>query len=366
MVDTFPGKNRKYQLKKIGECHHFKVLSSTIVPGSTMVPYKYRTLDGMLHIKLGCDTTVVDPSQNLAILPSVVTRPQPSVGDINSFAIQAVSSLYDLVPEQVSIANFLLELDEVPALVMSMKERLSSLNKMRVERKIPQGFKSMREYANANLEYSFAVAPLVGDLDALSELYLTTEANINNLFETFTSRRTRLSYGIEYDDSSLEWEHIYDTPLGLPKAYLRTYRKTVSRKLNCGVYVFPNLHMLDSFAGHLSLWIRAMGLDDPLGILWNDLPFSFVMDWALPVGDLISTFLSFSKLPGWKYVFPWFSSRTVCTHEVWGYVPNHAWKVGEFTTQEYWRMPGLPEYVFAGLSWPNFKQALLGASLVVS
>lgn len=51
--------------------------------------------------------------------------------------------------------------------------------------------------------------------------------------------------------------------------------------------------------------IQQLGLDDPLGLIWELTPYSFVVDWFLPVGQWLSSFRSIKGLTfqgGYTYV----------------------------------------------------------------
>lgn len=45
--------------------------------------------------------------------------------------------------------------------------------------------------------------------------------------------------------------------------------------------------------------ISSLGVSNPLEVLWEKIPFSFVIDWMVPVGDWISTF---DAAYGWKFL----------------------------------------------------------------
>jgi hypothetical protein len=43
---------------------------------------------------------------------------------------------------------------------------------------------------------------------------------------------------------------------------------------------------------------RQMGLEDPLSIIWENIPYSFVVDWFLPIGSYIENLAAIPKLKG--------------------------------------------------------------------
>jgi hypothetical protein len=57
----------------------------------------------------------------------------------------------------------------------------------------------------------------------------------------------------------------------------------------------------------------SLGLDSPLGTAWELTPWSFVIDWALPIGDYISALNSLKYYNGWEIVYTQFR-KELCTY----------------------------------------------------
>jgi len=57
------------------------------------------------------------------------------------------------------------------------------------------------------------------------------------------------------------------------------------------------------------LW--ALGLDNPLGTAWEITPYSFVVDWLLPIGDWLGALNSIKYYDGWETVSSDFFEETV-------------------------------------------------------
>lgn len=49
-------------------------------------------------------------------------------------------------------------------------------------------------------------------------------------------------------------------------------------------------------------WIEAWGLNDPAGIAWELVPFSFVADWFLPIGNYLANLHAVAALPAKKVI----------------------------------------------------------------
>jgi hypothetical protein len=97
---------------------------------------------------------------------------------------------------------------------------------------------------------------------------------------------------------------------------------------------------------------EAMGLTNPLNVVWELVPFSFVVDWALPVGDYIKARNAASRMKG-KFV------RTI-------YHRYHIYSGGPSAFYPH-RASGIKKNVFLGIeagsskSYHNIARTVLGS-----
>ena len=83
---------------------------------------------------------------------------------------------------------------------------------------------------------------------------------------------------------------------------------TVRCFVECGAEVFvsnPNLALANQ-----------MGLTNPLTVAWELVPFSFLVDWFLPVGDFLN---SFTDLLGYSIHYPYTTTKRVATGSYRGF-----------------------------------------------
>lgn len=178
--------------------------------------------------------------------------PVPSSVLLAGFTDRAFEALSTQVPQEVSLPNFLYEFREIGSLIPELGESMAKT--------VSGGF----------LNYSFGWKPLIGDLQKLHGLMETVRKRIAYLKATY-GRETRLSYSEAYE---VEGNHLYELTNGD-----RYYRDSSRGIFRAGGYLFHLLQGLDGIEGTLRAASAALGLNNPLGVVWEAIPFSFVADW---------------------------------------------------------------------------------------
>jgi hypothetical protein len=122
------------------------------------------------------------------------------------------------------------------------------------------------------------------------------------------------------------------------------------------------------------------GFTNPVSLAWELLPFSFVVDWFLPIGPYLESFDSWGGLElldGWETTF------TRCEIGYSRYYAGSTWPDGDVHVNEYWEQTGKMEQDeilltrsklsgFPSLGFPDFKNpfstghALNGVALLIS
>jgi hypothetical protein len=125
-----------------------------------------------------------------------------------------------------------------------------------------------KNLANMWLEYSYGWAPYASSMYGLGETIAEAVSRQSNLIEG--NGKSKLSGTEEFVygnwDVTAAWEYSVKTVL----------RADITN---------PMLHFLDS-----------MGLTNPASVAWELVPFSFVVDWFIPVGNVLSALTSSSGL----------------------------------------------------------------------
>lgn len=178
--------------------------------------------------------------------------PHPSSVLLADFADEAYEKLTSQVPQEVSLPNFLYEFREIGSLIPSLGDSMAKT--------VSGGF----------LNYSFGWKPLIGDIQKLNNLMQTVRARIEYLKFTY-GRETRLTHSKSFE---VEGDSMLQEPNGD-----RLYRDSSRGLFVAGGYLFHMLNELDGLEGTLRAAAGALGLNNPLAVVWEAIPFSFVLDW---------------------------------------------------------------------------------------
>lgn len=263
-------------------------------------------------------------------------------------ADNAFEALSTQVPQEVSLPNFFWELREIAALVPSLSEGI------------------LKTVSGGYLQYQFGWKPFLGDIGRLLSLCRTMEQRLAYLRSTH-GRETRIAYSrtFESDECGVA---IPDSPTD---GYsLRSYKGT----FNCGGYLY---HELEGLWGAQAMWRAAaagLGLNNPLGVVWEAIPFSFVADWFGRIGKAVG------RTPIQPFVGRWEVRRVThswtldSVYERWvistpgGVVsPTFPRRFASIKCRRYKRDIGIP----ASSSWLTSsgltpQQQLLAAALIAS
>lgn len=119
-------------------------------------------------------------------------------------------------------------------------------------------------------------------------------------------------------------------------------------KTRLGVFVRLDYIPTNDLLSHAS----SLGLTNPLEVLWEELPYSFVVDWILPVGDWLSTFdatLGWQFLSG-SYSVLWDSSGTFQG------LPKSGVSQASNTCQCHWWKKNLTRSVYSSSPLPHLPR----------
>ncbi|DAD51880.1 TPA_asm: maturation protein, partial [ssRNA phage Gerhypos.1_24] len=245
----------------------------------------------------------------------------PTAAQKSALGDQAFEALIPQIPQEVSLPNFLYELRELADLIPKIEDSL------------------IKSAAGGYLTYSFGYAPLIGDLRKLANLAETVAARLQYLRDTW-GRETRLSF-------ESTWETTAPDTVVYNFGEVYTYRRLSFKGIfRAGGYLFHMLEDLDSKIGTLRGLVGALGFNNPLGVLWEAIPFSFVVDWFTRIGNAIS------RSAVQPFVGPWELRRVSHSYHMsgtWSYTvtfPNGysptKWEVAAGSYDAYQREVGLP------------------------
>jgi hypothetical protein len=189
--------------------------------------------------------------------------------DFSEFIRKASADAALLGSESFSVANFLAELRDFKQLLKLFKTDFSD---------------PIRLIAEVNLSWNFGVAPFVGDIVAMYDIALNLQNRIdkwNKMADDgiLMNQHKRSRANMDPFTFSESWTD----PVG--GAFSNgTVSANVSFATRYHIYYLPvripTIDMNDIF-------FSVLGLRDPANIIWEAIPWSFLVDWVYNVSDII-------------------------------------------------------------------------------
>lgn len=276
----------------------------------------------------------------------------PSYADLGGQAFNAFVAQF---PTKVSIANFLYELKDLADLIP------------RISRNLP------KTVAGGYLNLQFGWLPLISDLKALGSVYQSTLSRLEWLRATY-GKTVRLGFysDISYYGTIPSSSTYLLAPGG--NAYNYILLKLIDYKgiFRANGYLTHYLKGLDEPIAEMKALAAALGLNNPLGVIWEAIPYSFVVDWFAHVSTLLNH-LSIQPFEGeWKVDRVTNSVKDVHRYEVWqysyvaqGFNTPKLLGVAEATRyNRYLSLPLTPSFINGLDKLDARQQTLLGALLV--
>jgi hypothetical protein len=165
----------------------------------------------------------------------------------------------------VSLTNFLLELTDFSHL-LKLVTKWSGL---------------FRKGAEAHLGWSFGIQPFIGDVKSLFDSLMNYRQRIDEFIEK-AEKVQRRHYRYKFDDDN-------DQTLLYNGTQTKYYRHddwgTVFHATLIYKYEIPK--ELYTIRGKLNAIRDMVGLRANLGVIWEAIPFSFVVDWFLPIQEFL-------------------------------------------------------------------------------
>lgn len=302
------------------------------------------------------DSYVVD-RLDVNVHPSTVTSLVPLVPDATwlDFAEEAFNDFATQIPEEISIANFGWELQEITSLIPRISRSLT------------------KTIAGGYLNLEFGWRPFLGDLNTLYSLCSTVQAKINHLKSTF-GKTTRLGTfkGNVFNPNLSSYTTTYDHINLVGEIQQRLTLDGYRADLRAGAYLYHELEDLSELSGYIRAMIVALGLTNPLKVIWNALPYSFVVDWFTGLSQRLAP-LSVNPFKGTWIVSRRSTSMKLTASirvESLNIVPGASWTAftnGNIVYQRYQRISQLPVRAsfLSGLTSPTPKQQTLLAALLL-
>lgn len=175
-------------------------------------------------------------------------------------------------------------------ILFSSQSKTNARRKARLDKHPHWNGPDSRDFGSAWLEYKYAWTPLLSDVKGAAEALARAHTEPQRL-------RTRTSRSITTNYAGL-----------LP--YPGSSRFETSYSIKCAITLsFKPTNELLSVAASFNML-------DPIGLAWELVPFSFVVDWFLPIGNLlesISATHGMSFVSGTETIVRSYKARTYCS-----------------------------------------------------
>jgi hypothetical protein len=253
----------------------------------------------------------------------------PTIADSETWRANAMRQLAEKMPRKVSLVNFFLELGDVKSLLDSAQKVSRTLQKhggthtLRGLRKLGRrnfasSRKKVREIArdtalassDAHLAWNFGVLPFVDDVKEFFNLESSIRKRIDWLKKTH-GKKTSVRRKRTLQLSNVTLRSQFAGPPGFSSSYdVETLISNIKVTQVLGATAFQRFDGLDSANSILRFRARALGLDRPFSVIWEAIPFSFLIDYFVDMGKIAdeATLLpEFSGSVGLEN--PWFSQH---------------------------------------------------------
>lgn len=236
----------------------------------------------------------------------------PIVVDWDAVAQKAVPSLRN----QFNLLNFIAEADDIPALWTGIASKAKYVKKLlerrnSLRRKFEQAGRDLvRSGPDLALEWNLGYAPTIGDAQTL---YENMDAPIHRairdlriLSDDLLTRLDKMKARVKRAEQNISngvtgtdmlWDNAIETTIGprgsTPPQTCDIYARCTARAT---IRVRGKYGHQAGMLGQLSRGLDGMGFYPDLSTLWNALPFTFLIDYVLPIGDIIE-----SKYGSWSW-----------------------------------------------------------------
>lgn len=230
----------------------------------------------------------------------------PPPADLESLVSHALKAMLPVIKAELSAVNSLIELKDFLSLrssVEAIKDTIVTLFKKGFNRQTLAA--AFRTKADVYLQYKFNIAPLLSDISGIYRSLANTERRINDFITR--SGRVRISHFTRKLTESTDTP-TYDTSMGLIDAWEYpegpshgTYKLGAVASMDRFVQTEPaSFHVQMQYNYNYTAYqieharllalLDALGINLNPGIIWNAIPWSFVVDWVFGVGQYLDNF----------------------------------------------------------------------------
>jgi len=306
----------------------------------------------------------------------------PPPSGLDSYIQRSLECMLPGIKPALSLPNSLLELKDmksVPKTLSNLKGLLSMISSFTAGKGSWSFKKLLKAMADAHLQVSFNIKPLLSDIAGIIQTMRSTESELADLIKRqhkVQKRHFTASMHDSYHDSDTGYlTGTKSLPQGHPPVFGNAQcRRVVSygtRTFHAEIWYSYWLGTAELEQARIRAYLDRLGVNLDPSIIWNAIPWSFVVDWFAGVGPWLSQFTSRNIEPVviiHRFLYSYKVSRSITMIGKIIPIGNH--HGGSETTQVmlnetlYKRVIGMPDiYRALQTSGMNPKEFLLGASL---
>ena len=306
----------------------------------------------------------------------------------------AMQSMLPLIKAELSLANSLFELKDIKSLVSTVSKNIKIFNAQFLtglfHRKSSATAKELvRSGADNYLQWKFNLAPLISDIASVKRAISRTVSRLNDLIAR-SGRPQHRHYRYVWMESSSEsvsYAYTIDIPEYEVSQPQISWREATPQHCKTHMTSYPeptefhaeieynyNYTQFQRENARLLAFQDAVGLNFNPAIIWNALPWSFVIDWVFGIGQWLSQFTIHHlepKINIRRYLISITRKRTITTSidrigvfSKWG--TTNGIPLPTMYEKAYRRFVTWPSLSSIQSSGLNSQEFTLGSALVVS
>lgn len=311
-----------------------------------------------------------------------VARPS----EVDALVSRSLSTMWPGIRTRLSAVNSLLELRDLAGIKRTVRA-IAALGK-RIESSIKDKSRAYRRKslrrilktgADAYLTHAFGIAPLLSDIENLAKALKNYRQEVQNLLDRERSVQLR-HYTSDFGKDEFVDEVVTIDRKPLPSADgVHTRSRTTlydDRKFNATMefsYELSEYERRNALVGGL---LDSIGVNLNPAIIWNAIPWTFVIDWVANIGGLIDSFKVRQLEPRVIiHNYCWSISvrrRILCQMAMGiggGRIPDRTVFPMTITEDAYLRQTGIPSWSLhhsLATSGLNRKEIALSAALAIA
>lgn len=308
----------------------------------------------------------------------------PDPPDLDNLVQRALARMLPDIRNELSVVNSVIELKDVVSVrstIRNLSRLPEALRGIRVGQKLRE---FLRVGSDLYLQKKFNIDPLLSDISGVFTAVAGLEKQLNALLtRSAKAQRRHFFMPLHEDNDTVETYGPYTlSGLSNPQVYPnvagihKSFRQVASEPSKFHMMIEYNFNYTQYQLEHA----RVLALLDRFGlnlnpqIIWNAIPWSFVVDWVLGVGRWLDQFAIANMAPKinirrclWSITR---SRRINIQYNIgansFGFASSPTVGCGTFIETSYKRVVGMPSrssFITSGLSSTEFS---LGAALVLS